>query len=284
MHRLFRLAAGTSVVITLAIVVSLAGQGLRFLGSVELGKLWELGWFPRRGLYDLRTIVAGTLIVTGVAIVVAAPLGLGSAIFMAEYASPRWRRWLKPALEVLAGIPSVVLGFFALVWITPNLVNRLVGPRPFSMAAAGIGVGILTTPLIASVAEDGMRAVPMALREASFGLGARKLSTVVRVVLPAAASGIVASLVLGISRAIGETMVVFMAAGAFGGSLLQLNPFEPGQTMTAAMAALATGSDQVAGEGLAFQSLYFVGLALFGMTLVLNVAGTRFVRRVREQY
>jgi phosphate transport system permease protein len=217
--------------------------------------------------------------------VVAAPLGLGAAIYLSEYARPRARRWLKPALEVLAGIPSVVLGYFALTWISPNIVQRL-NPHAgvFSMAAAGIGVGILVTPLVASVTEDAMRAVPHALREASYGLGAKKATTVSRVVFPAAASGIMASLILGLSRAIGETMVVAMAAGAVGGSLFQVNPFQPGQTMTAAMSALAIGSDQVAGSTNAFQSLFFLGLLLFLMTLALNLISDRFVRKVREKY
>ncbi len=194
------------------------------------------------------------------------------------------RRLLKPILEILAGIPSVVLGYFALTWISPNLVLPLFESQVFNMLAAGIGVGILVTPLVASVSEDAMRAVPQSLREASYGLGARKSATVRKVVLPAAVSGIVASLILGVSRAIGETMVVAMAAGATGGGLLTQNPLDPGITMTAAMASLAIGSDQVAGVGNAFQSLFFVGLLLFVMTLILNVISERFVRRVREKY
>jgi phosphate transport system permease protein len=152
------------------------------------------------------------------------------------------------------------------------------------MAAAGIGVGILVTPLVASISEDAMRAVPMALREASYGMGARKRATTTRVVFPAAISGIVAALIVGVSRAIGETMVVAIAAGATGNSPFTLNPFEPGQTMTAAMTALAIGSDQVKGAENTFESLYFVGLLLFSMTLLLNIASERFVRRVRERY
>jgi phosphate transport system permease protein len=194
------------------------------------------------------------------------------------------RRVLKPILEILAGIPSVVLGYFALTWISPNLVQRIFEAQVFNLLAAGIGVGVLVTPLVASVSEDALRAVPQTLREASYGLGARKATTVRRVVLPAGVSGIVASLILGVSRAIGETMVVAMAAGATGGGLLTANPLEPGITMTAAMASLAIGSDQVAGAGNAFQSLFFVGLLLFVMTLGLNVLSERFVRRVREKY
>ena len=283
-------AAATSILISLLIVASLAGEAWSFLRSIDLSSLWDLGWFPRRDMFDIRTVLTGTLLIALIAMVVATPLGLGAAIYLSEYARPRARRWLKPILEILAGIPSVVLGYFALTWISPNLVMRL-NPHAgvFSMAAAGIGVGILVTPLVASVTEDAMRAVPQALREASYGLGAKKASTVTRVVFPAAASGIVASLILGLSRAIGETMVVAMAAGAVGGSLFELNVFEPGQTMTAAMTALAIGSDQVAGGGGegavdAFQSLFFLGLLLFLMTLALNLISDRFVRRVREKY
>jgi len=217
---------------------------------------------------------------------VAAPLGLGAAIYLSEYASPRVRRVVKPVLEILAGIPSVVLGYFALQVLSPTIVDpSCVGPtQAYNMAAAGIGVGILITPLIASVAEDAMYAVPSSLREASYGLGARKRTTSLRIVFPAAISGIVAALILGLSRGIGETMVVSIAAGATGGSLFTLNPCEPGQTMTAAMTALATGSDQVRGASLAFPSLFFVGLLLFGFTLALNLVADRFVRRVRIRY
>jgi phosphate transport system permease protein len=284
-HHLFFGAAATSIVISLLIVGSLAGEAWRFISTVDLSSLWSLGWFPRRGMFDLKTVLVGTLLIALIAMVVATPLGLGAAVYLSEYARPRARRWLKPILEVLAGIPSVVLGYFALTWISPNLVMRL-NPHAgvFSMAAAGIGVGILVTPLVASVTEDAMRAVPHALREASYGLGAKKATTVTRVVFPAATSGIVASLILGLSRAIGETMVVAMAAGAVGGSLFQVDIFQPGQTMTAAMSALAIGSDQVAGSTNAFQSLFFLGLLLFLMTLALNLISDRFVRRVREKY
>lgn len=284
-RRAFTAAAVASIVISALITVSLIGQAWSFITSVDLSSLWDIGWFPRRGNYDLRTVLAGTVLIATIAMVVAAPLGLGAAIYLSEYARPRVRRLLKPILEILAGIPSVVIGYFALTWISPNIVQRLSPDAGvFSMLSAGIGVGILVTPLVASVAEDSMRAVPLALREASYGLGAKKAATVTRVVFPAATSGIAASLILGLSRAIGETMVVAMAAGAVGGSLFEANPFEPGQTMTAAMTALAIGSDQVAGEGHAFQSLFFLGFLLFVMTMALNVISQRFVRRVRERY
>ena len=277
-------AALFSVLLSALIILSLAEEAWRFMSTVEWSALWSIGWFPRRGLFDLRTIIVATLLVAGIAMLVAAPLGLGAAVYLSEYASPRMRRVLKPVLEILAGIPSVVLGYFALTWISPNLIQPIFDSDIFNMLSAGIGVGILTTPLVASVAEDSLRAVPHALREASYGLGARKSATVRKVVLPAAVSGIMAAMILGVSRAIGETMVVAMAAGATGGGLLTLNPIEPGITMTAAMASLAIGTDQVAGAGNAFQSLFFVGLLLFAMTLLLNIVSDRFVQRVREKY
>ena len=220
-----------------------------------------------------------------IAMVVAAPIGLASAIFLAEYATPRVRRIVKPVIEVLAGIPSIVLGFFALVVINPEVVQLLFPSAPgATMLAAGLAVGILSIPLVASVAEDAMRAVPRALREASYGLGARKITTSLRVVFPAAISGIVAALILATSRAIGETMIVALAAGATGGGVRSINPLAQGQTMTAAMAALATGSDQVRGADLAFPSLFFVGALLFAITLLLNLLGEAFVRRTRQRY
>lgn len=283
---LFLGAAATSILITGAIIVSLAGEAWVFVSNIDLSSLWAIGWFPRRGMFDIRTIVVGTLLVAGIAMLVATPLGLGAAMYLSEYARPRVRRILKPALEILAGIPSVVLGYFALTFITPEILKAIFGNAivGFNMLAAGIGVGILTIPLVASIAEDSMRAVPLALREASYGLGASRMSTSVRVVFPAAISGIVAALIIGLSRAIGETMVVAIASGATGGSLFSLNVLEPGQTMTAAMASLAIGSDQVRGDDYAFQSLFFVGLLLFLITLVLNVLSERFVRRVRQRY
>jgi len=278
-------AALMSIVISTLIVLSLVGEAWTFISQVELASLWTDGWFPRRGQYDVKTLVAGSLIVTAIAMAVAVPLGLGAAIYLSEYAPAGLRKTLKPALEILAGIPSVVLGFFALTFISPEIVLRLrEEATQFNIAAAGIGVGILTVPLVASISEDAMRSVPRALREASYGLGARKITTTIRVVIPAAVSGLVAAIIVAVSRAIGETMVVFIAAGATGGSLFSTDPFGPGQTMTAAIASQAAGTDQVRGAGLTFQSLFFVALLLFLVTLVLNVVASRFVRRVRQAY
>ncbi len=347
-------AALVSVVVSALIVWSLVEEAWTFMTQVDWAATWgQLGWFPRRGLYDIPTIVIASMIVTAIAMVVAGPLGLGAAVYLSEYASRRVRAWLKPSLEILAGIPSVVLGFFALTWIAPNVVGRIgkntflvlgavilagyavvvVGvarnrlkhyregaadpsalivavaaiavlvaifgltlawllnvwldfapARAGSLAAAGIGVGILTVPLVASISEDAMAAVPDSLREASAGLGARKMTTATTVVLPAAISGIVAAFIVAISRAIGETMVVFLAGGAADAARFADSPFEGSLTMTAAIASLASGTDSVVGEGLTFQSLYFVGLLLFVITLGLNIVAARFVSKVREAY
>jgi len=285
---LFLVAATISVLISALIILSLAGEAWNFISEVELGSLRSDGWFPRREMFDIPTIVAGTLVIAGIGLAVAVPLGLGAAVYLAEYASTRLRGWLKPILEMLAAVPSVVLGFFALVVISPTIaqpVCDILGASPiFSMGAAGLAVGILITPLVASIAEDAMYAVPSSLREASYGLGAKKRTTSIRIVFPAAISGIMAAIIVGASRAIGETMIVAMAAGGTGGSLFQLNPCQSGQTMTAAITALATGSDQVRGADLAYPSLFFVGILLFFFTLILNTISERFVRRVRLKY
>jgi phosphate transport system permease protein len=282
---LFFGAALFSILVSILILWSLAREAWTFVSQVEVASLWSDGWFPRRGLYDLKTILMGSFLITLIAIAVSLPIGLASAIFISEYARPAVRRIIKPTIEILAGIPSVVLGFFALTFISPEIVQRLFSDATqFNMLAAGIAVGILTIPLVASVSEDAMRSVPNALREASYGLGARKMPTTVKVVVPAAVSGLVAALIIAVSRAIGETMVVFVAAGATGGALYTYDVLGPGQTMTAAIASQAAGTDQVVGEGLTFQSLFFVAMLLFFITLVLNVLANRFVRRVRQVY
>ena len=287
----FFAAAGLSLVISALILISLFSNGFEFFTDVDWSNVLDVrGWNPRQGQFGISTLLMGSLIVTGIAMLVAAPLGLGAAIYLSEYARPGVRTVLKPILEVLAGIPSVVLGVFALNWIAPEVVGTLFGEehgRGGSMMAAGIGVGILSIPLVASVSEDAMRAVPGSLREASAGVGARRMSTTLRVVLPAAVSGIVAALILAASRAIGETMVVFIAGGASDTATYTTDPLEGSLTMTAAMASLAVGTDNVrtgAGGELAVASLYFVGIALFAFTFLLNVIGNRFVRRVRQAY
>jgi phosphate transport system permease protein len=285
MRWIFLLAASSAIVITFAIVATVAVEAIAFLTDVELSSLFADGWFPREGKFGLPTIFVGTLWITALAICVAGPIGLATAVYLSEYARPGVRKVLKPALEILAGIPSVIIGFFTLNFISPELVQRIfTSAERGSLLAAGVGVGVLIIPLVASISEDALSSVPDSLREASVGLGARKMTTTVRVVLPAAVSGIVAAFIVAVSRAIGETLVVTLAAGAAGGSAFQPNPADSGLTMTAAMANLASGSDQVTGVGNAVQSLYLVGFLLFLMTFALNLVADRFVRRFRQEY
>ena len=221
MSRTLSVAALVTIAISVFIVLALVFETIEFLRQIDLGDLFTIGWFPRRGMFDIATLLIGSLIVTVIAMLIAGPVGLLSAIYLSEYASPRLRATVKPILEILASIPSVVLGFFALTFINPQLVQRFFpGATVFNMLAAGIGVGILIIPLIASISEDALRAVPRSLREAAYGLGARRITVSLRVVFPAAISGIVAAFIIGISRAIGETMVVAIAAGGTGGSAM----------------------------------------------------------------
>ncbi len=282
-RRAFLTAAVLSIAISIAIVLSLFGEAAGFVSKIELSQLFANGWFPRRGRFQLMALFTHSVIITGVAVALAVPLGIGSAIYLSEYAGSTTRRILKPTLEILAGIPSVVLGVFALNFITPQLVKRLFASAETSnLMAAGIGVGILIVPLVASISEDAMRAVPDSLRQAAYGLGAKPWHVSLRVVVPAALSGIMAAIILAVSRAIGETMVVALAAGNAG--ILTVNPLEGGITLTGAIAALAIGSDQVAGDDAAFLSLFFVGLVLFVVTFILNVVSEQVVRRYRQRY
>jgi phosphate transport system permease protein len=281
----FLAAALLSILITVFIIYTVLFEAIKFLGAIDLSQLVADGWFPRRGQFDILTVFLGSVLVAAIAMIVATPLGLGGAIYLSEYASQRVRKILKPILEILASIPSVVLGFFALTFINPTIVQSLfTGAEGFNLLVAGIGVGILIIPLVASISEDAFRAVPMNLREASYGLGARRATTTLQIVFPAAISGVVAALIIAISRAIGETMVVAIAAGGTGGSLRTVDVLGPGQTITAAMTALASGSDQVRGDDGAYESLFFLGLMLFLITFLLNVVGEQFVRRTRQVY
>lgn len=285
MRRLFTLAASSAIIVTFAIVATVIVEAVRFLVDVDLSTLLADSWYPRRGEFGLSTLFYGSAVVTVIALLVAGPLGLAAAIYLSEYARPSVRKTVKPVLEILAGIPSVVVGFFTLNFISPDLVQTFVpSAQRGNLIAAGMGVGVLIIPLVASISEDALRAVPDSLREASVGLGARKVTTVTRVVLPAALSGIVAAFIVATSRALGETLVVTLAGGAAGGAAFDANPANSGLTMTAAMANLATGSDQVTGAGNAVLSLYLVGLLLFLFTLGLNLLADRFVRRYRQVY
>ncbi|MFN7149031.1 MAG: phosphate ABC transporter permease subunit PstC [Microthrixaceae bacterium] len=287
-HVLLWAAGFFSVVISALIIGSLIREAWTFITQVDWSTVIgpeAVGWFPRRGQYGIMTLIMGSIIVTVIAMVIAGPIGLATAIYLSEYASPRVRRILKPAIEILAGIPSVVVGFFALTFIAPQIIQNIWALSPQqTMMAAGLGVGVMIIPIIASISEDAMSSVPDALREASYGMGARKITTVLKVVVPASVSGLMAAFIIAISRAMGETMVVFIAAGKSGGALFETDPLQPGLTMTAGMASLAAGTDSVVGEGLTFQSLFFVGIVLFTITLTLNLFADRFVRRVRQKY
>jgi len=283
-------AASLSIVISLAILAVLVVRSVGFLAHVNWSSLASsLGWFPRSNRFDLVTLLLGSLWVTGIALMVATPIGVGAAVYLAEYCSARVRRWLKPSVEILAGLPSVVVAYFILQVIYPTALEGVLDSK-YTLFAAGVGVGIITIPIIASVTEDALSAVPNSLREASVGLGARKAGTTVRVVLPAAVSGVTAALIVGASRALGETMLVTLVAGGANGYARALGPASAsgGITMTSAMANLAAGSDSVAvGTGVTLNpvnSLYVVGLVLFLVTLGLNFVGYRLVRRFRQSY
>ena len=287
------LAAGlVAVFTTLAIVAILLYESSTFFAHVSIVDfLTDTLWTPlfADAHYGIAPLVAGTLTTTMVALIVAVPLGTTIAIYLSEFAAHQVRETVKPILELLGAVPTVVYGYFALTMVTPVLQWFMPDLPGFNMLSAGLVIGLMIVPYVSSVSEDAMRAVPLSLREASYGIGARKVTTVMRVVFPAAISGIVAALILAVSRAIGETMVIALAGGAFGEAKYTTNISDVGMTITSAMASLAGGTDQVAGgggqgAGQAFNSLFALGLLLFGVTMILNVIGDFFVRRVREQY
>jgi phosphate transport system permease protein len=278
-------AALLSVLTTTGIVVSLVADSLDFFREVPIADyLFGTEWQPLAGgeqqSFGVLSLLWSTVYLTLVALVVAIPLGLGAAIYLAEYASPRVRRILKPVLEVLAGIPTIVFGYFALTFFTPFLQDIGINLQIFNGLSAGIVLGILVLPTIASVSEDALSAVPGSLREGAFGLGAAKHQVVIRVVFPAALSGIVAGLVLGASRAIGETVLILVAAGNQPTLSLSLN--ESHQNMAAFIANTARGD--IAQGGVAFATIFAVGLTLFIITLGLNLIAIRFVRKYRQVY
>ena len=288
---LLGLCAGISVVTTLAIVLSIFPPTIAFFrDNVGIGDfLTGTTWSPlfANGEFGVLPLVTATLLITVIALVVAVPVGLLAAIYLSEYAAPRARKVLKPLLEVLAGIPTVVYGFFALEFVAPDLLQRFWpgeflggAPGTFSALAAGLVMGFMIVPTIASLSEDALASVPMSLRQGSSGLGATKRQTTVKVVLPAAISGIVAAMVLGVSRAIGETMIVLIAAG--GTARLSLNPTDGMQTMTAFIGQAGIGDLPTGSVG--YQTIFAVGALLFVMTLMMNLISIRLVRRFREVY
>jgi phosphate transport system permease protein len=273
-----------SLLTTAGIVFVLIQQALVFFQQVRLPDfLFGTNWTAlfKTPEYGVLPLVAGTLMITVIAMLVSVPLGLMSAIYLSEYAAPRIRNVLKPSLELLTGIPTIVYGFFAVTFIRPEILKVIFpGIGPFSALAAGIAVGVMTIPLVASLSEDAMRAVPRALREGGYALGATKLEVSWRIVVPAAISGIIASFILAMSRAIGETMIVALAAGSR--PQLTANPLEPMQTMTGFVVQAFSG-DMVVGTT-PYLSLFAVGLLLFFITLLLNLMSQRIVGRFREAY
>ena len=280
-----RASAWLSVAVTVGIVLSLLLPALQFFAEVPI---WDFltgtRWTPQfaDAEYGILPLVSATAWTTAIALAVAIPLGLGAAIYLAEYARPRVRKTLKPILELLAGVPTVVFGFFALSFVAPVVLNDWLSLEvgTFSILAAGLVMGVMIVPTIASLSEDAMTAVPLALRQGSAALGANRMQTTLRVVFPAALSGIVAAIVLGISRAIGETMIVAIAAGAR--TQLITSPTMEGATMTGFIARMALGDSRVG--SLEYNTLFAVGLVLFFLTLLVNMISIQLVRRFRQEY
>jgi len=274
-----------SILTTIGIVYEIGKEALLFFTSPEVN-LWEfftgVKWQPQIGEFSILPLVSATLTTTFFAMLIAIPLGLSVAVYLSEYASQRLRGWLKPIMEVLAGVPTVVYGYFALTFMTP-LLRSIFGKDVvgvYNTASAGLVMGILILPLIASMSEDALSAVPRSLREADYGLGATKLETAVKVVLPAAISGLAAALIVGISRAIGETMIVALAAGA--GPNFTLNPFKGAETMTGHIVRISGGD--LSYDSIDYNSLFAIGILLFFATLALNFVSQRIVRHFREVY
>lgn len=280
-------AAVVSIATTIGIVVSLALPAVEFFTDVSPWRfLTDLRWTPLFAdkHYGIWPLLVATSIVSGIAILIAVPLGVGSAIYLAEYAKPRTRKALKPLLEILAGIPTVVYGFFALVALNPILQDLWPGkeqPDFQNMLVAGIVMGIMIVPTIASLSEDAMTAVPRSLREGAYALASSKMQVSTRVVVPAALSGIVAAVVLGASRALGETMIVTIAAG-LKSDAIEWNPIHAASTMTAYIAGAGQGDLPV--DSLEYLTIFAVGATLFLLTFALNALSIRFVRKFREVY
>jgi phosphate transport system permease protein len=274
-----------SIFTTLGIVYELGKEALLFFRTPEVN-LWDFltgtKWQPQINEFGIVPLATATLMTTAFAILIAVPLGLCVAIYLSEYASAKARSIIKPTLEILAGIPTVVYGYFALTFMTP-LLRSIFGENVveiYNTASAGIVMGILILPLISSMSEDALSAVPRSLREAAFSMGATRLETAVKIVVPAALSGIAAAVIVGISRAVGETMIVAIAAGA--GPNFTLNPFKAAETMTGHIVRISGGD--ISYDSIDYNSLFAIGLMLFFTTLTLNIISQRIVRRFREVY
>lgn len=272
-----------SIVTTVGIVLVLLFETVRFFQGVSIVEFftattWRAGFGDPT--YGVLVLAWGTILVTLIAMIVALPVGLGAAVFLSEYASDGLRRWLKPILEVLAGVPTIVYGYFALTLVTPFLKATIFPEmQTFNALSAGLVMGIMIIPTVASVSDDALYAVPRGLREGAYALGATRYETTTKTVVPAALSGISAAFVLGVSRAIGETMIVAVAAGNLAN--LTANPLNSIQTMTAYIVSVAQGESPVGSE--VYGTIFAVGFTLFVMTLILNIIANVFVRRYREK-
>ena len=280
---LLALCALVSVATTVGIVLALLQPSLEFFREVSIvdffsGERWAPLFKPAS--FGVQPLLVGTFAVTFWACLVALPLGLFAAIYLSEYATPRIRRTLKPGLELLAGIPTVVFGFFALTFFTPLLRDFGIDVSVFNVLSAGLVMGVMLIPTVASISDDAMTSVPQELRDGAYGLGATRLQVSTRIVVPAAISGIVASYVLAVSRAVGETMIVLIAAGGL--AQIAYAPREPAQTMTAFIGA--TGLGDVPTGSIEYKTIFAVGLTLFVLTLVMNIVSIRLVRKYREIY
>lgn len=279
-----RLAAVLSVAITVGIVVAVLRPALDFFGQVPVGDF--LAFNDPEGSGSLKPavlpLVWGTLLTTIIALLIAVPIGLCAAMYLSEYASKRARKWLKPTVELLAGVPSVVYGFFALAFVTPTLLNDILSLEVSltNSLAAGLVLGVMIIPTIASLSEDAFSAVPMSLRQGSLAMGANRMQTTLRVVLPAALSGVAAAVVLGLSRAVGETMIVALAGGS--AKSTSMDPTTGHQTMTAFIAQTAGGENPPGTPE--YNMLFAVALLLFVLTFVMNMISIRIVRRFRQAY
>jgi len=274
-----------SILTTIGIVIVLGREAIAFFTSDEVNIVQfftTTKWQPQIGNFGIWPLVNATLMSSAFAMLVALPLGLSAAIYLSEYASNRTRSILKPILEILAGIPTVVYGYFALTFMTPLLraVFGIETVEIYNTASAGIVIGILILPLVSSMSEDALTAVPRSLREAAYALGATKLETAVKVVVPAALSGIAAAFIVAISRAIGETMIVAIAAGA--GPAFTFNPFKSAETMTGHIVRISGGD--ISYDSIDYNSIFAIGIMLFFMTLILNIISRWIVRRFREVY
>jgi phosphate transport system permease protein len=280
---LLMLAAMSAVATTLAIVAILLYESLSFFEHVSIIEfLTDTQWTPlfEDAHYGILPLVSGTLTTSAIALLVAIPIGTIGAIYLSEFASHKTREIVKPILELLVGVPTVVFGYFALLFVTPLLQKFIPGLPGFNMLGPGIVMGIMIVPYISSVAEDAMRAVPMSMREGSYAMGATRFQTAIRVVTPAAISGIIAAYILGISRAVGETMVVALAAGQQPN--LTFNPMESASTITAYIVQVAMGD--LPHGSIGYQSIFAAGLVLMLMTLIFNILGHLTRKKFRETY